>query len=105
MILDAYSASRMAAVNALVSALAFYDSYRSGVLPANLLQKQRDYFGGDRPLSGLTGRAANSITPTGPAEVGIPRAAVTTCSEFQALSEVLLDLCATRACRKRSRSA
>ena len=27
------------------SALAFYDSYRSGVLPANLIQAQRDYFG------------------------------------------------------------
>jgi 6-phosphogluconate dehydrogenase len=27
------------------SALAYYDSYRSGRLPANLLQSQRDYFG------------------------------------------------------------
>jgi 6-phosphogluconate dehydrogenase len=27
------------------SALAYYDSYRSSVLPANLLQAQRDYFG------------------------------------------------------------
>ena len=27
------------------SALAYYDGYRSGVLPANLLQAQRDYFG------------------------------------------------------------
>ena len=27
------------------TALAFYDSYRSAVLPANLLQAQRDYFG------------------------------------------------------------
>ena len=27
------------------SALAFYDSYRSGTLPANLIQAQRDYFG------------------------------------------------------------
>jgi 6-phosphogluconate dehydrogenase len=25
--------------------LAFYDGYRSGRLPANLLQAQRDYFG------------------------------------------------------------
>ena len=29
----------------LSSALAYYDSYRSAVLPANLLQSQRDYFG------------------------------------------------------------
>ncbi len=27
------------------TALAFYDQYRSAVLPANLLQAQRDYFG------------------------------------------------------------
>jgi 6-phosphogluconate dehydrogenase len=27
------------------SALAYYDSYRSARLPANLLQAQRDYFG------------------------------------------------------------
>ena len=32
-------------VPAFSTALAFYDSYRSGVLPANLLQAQRDYFG------------------------------------------------------------
>jgi len=30
---------------AMMSALAYYDSYRSGWLPANLLQAQRDYFG------------------------------------------------------------
>lgn len=30
---------------ALSSALAFYDGYRSSVLPANLIQAQRDYFG------------------------------------------------------------
>ncbi len=30
---------------AFMSALAYYDSYRSAVLPANLLQAQRDYFG------------------------------------------------------------
>ncbi|XP_042856060.1 6-phosphogluconate dehydrogenase, decarboxylating-like [Penaeus japonicus] len=30
---------------ALSSALAFYDGYRSAVLPANLIQAQRDYFG------------------------------------------------------------
>ena len=30
---------------AMSSALAFYDAYRNGQLPANLLQAQRDYFG------------------------------------------------------------
>jgi len=33
------------AVPALMSALAYYDAYRSHRLPANLLQAQRDYFG------------------------------------------------------------
>ncbi len=32
-------------VPAFSTALSFYDSYRSAVLPANLLQAQRDYFG------------------------------------------------------------
>jgi len=32
-------------VTAFGSALAYYDSYRSERLPANLLQAQRDYFG------------------------------------------------------------
>jgi 6-phosphogluconate dehydrogenase len=32
-------------VPAMSSALAFYDAYRSGRLPANLIQAQRDYFG------------------------------------------------------------
>jgi len=32
-------------VPAFTSALSYYDSYRSAVLPANLLQAQRDYFG------------------------------------------------------------
>ncbi|OED36685.1 phosphogluconate dehydrogenase (NADP(+)-dependent, decarboxylating) [Chromatiales bacterium (ex Bugula neritina AB1)] len=32
-------------VPALSSALAFYDGYRTGRLPANMLQAQRDYFG------------------------------------------------------------
>lgn len=32
-------------IGAFSSALAYYDSYRSDVLPANLLQGQRDYFG------------------------------------------------------------
>ena len=30
---------------AFMSALSYYDSYRTGTLPANLLQAQRDYFG------------------------------------------------------------
>ncbi len=30
---------------AFMSALAYYDGYRSGRLPANILQGQRDYFG------------------------------------------------------------
>lgn len=33
------------AVPTFVTALSFYDGYRSAVLPANLLQAQRDYFG------------------------------------------------------------
>ena len=32
-------------VPAFMSALSYYDSYRSEQLPANLLQAQRDYFG------------------------------------------------------------
>jgi 6-phosphogluconate dehydrogenase len=32
-------------IPALMSALAYYDSFRSGWLPANLIQAQRDYFG------------------------------------------------------------
>jgi 6-phosphogluconate dehydrogenase len=32
-------------VPAMASALAYYDGYRTGRLPANLLQAQRDYFG------------------------------------------------------------
>lgn len=30
---------------AFSAALAFYDGYRSSILPANLIQAQRDYFG------------------------------------------------------------
>ncbi len=59
---------------AFTSALAFFDGYRSGRLPANLLQAQRDYFGAhtyervDRPRgeffhtdwSGSDGSAASS---------------------------------------------
>ena len=33
------------AVPAFMSALSYYDAYRSARLPANLLQAQRDYFG------------------------------------------------------------
>ena len=41
----ALAAENGIAVPAFMSALAYYDSYRSAVLPANLLQAQRDYFG------------------------------------------------------------
>lgn len=47
-------------VPAMSSALAFYDSYRSAKLPANLIQAQRDYFGAhtyervDRPRGEFT---------------------------------------------------
>ena len=41
----ATSAQHGLATPAFSSALAYYDSYRSPVLPANLLQAQRDYFG------------------------------------------------------------
>jgi 6-phosphogluconate dehydrogenase len=41
----ARSAVQGVAVPAFASALAYYDSYRSATLPANLLQAQRDYFG------------------------------------------------------------
>jgi 6-phosphogluconate dehydrogenase len=30
---------------AIMASLAYFDSYRSGWLPANLIQAQRDYFG------------------------------------------------------------
>jgi 6-phosphogluconate dehydrogenase len=41
----AAAAQHGVAVPALMSALAYYDAYRSRRLPANLLQAQRDYFG------------------------------------------------------------
>jgi 6-phosphogluconate dehydrogenase len=41
----ATAAARGIPVPAFGTALAFYDQYRSAVLPANLLQAQRDYFG------------------------------------------------------------
>jgi len=39
------AAQRGVAVPAFMSALSYYDAYRSARLPANLLQAQRDYFG------------------------------------------------------------
>ncbi len=41
----AHAVSQGIPVPALSSALAFYDGYRQDVLPANLIQAQRDYFG------------------------------------------------------------
>ena len=41
----ATAAQHGVAVPAFMSALAYYDAYRSSRLPANLLQAQRDYFG------------------------------------------------------------
>ena len=41
----AMAAKKGIPVPAFSTALAFYDQYRSAVLPANLLQAQRDYFG------------------------------------------------------------
>jgi 6-phosphogluconate dehydrogenase len=62
-------------VPAFSTALAFYDSYRCGVLPANLLQAQRDYFGAhtyertDRPRgefhhTNWTGRGGETSSST-----------------------------------------
>lgn len=42
------AASSGVPVPQFMSALSYYDSYRSKVLPANLLQAQRDYFGAHR---------------------------------------------------------
>ena len=57
------------------SALAYYDSYRSETLPANLIQAQRDYFGAhtyertDKPRgeffhTNWTGRGGNTASTT-----------------------------------------
>ena len=57
------------------SALAYYDSYRSARLPANLLQAQRDYFGAhtyertDKPRgqffhTNWTGRGGDTASTT-----------------------------------------
>jgi len=62
-------------VPAFSSALAYYDGYRSAVLPANLLQAQRDYFGAhtyerlDKPAgeyfhTNWTGRGADTVSTT-----------------------------------------
>jgi 6-phosphogluconate dehydrogenase len=62
-------------VPAMVSALAYYDGYRSERLPANLLQAQRDYFGAhtyervDRPRgefshTNWTGRGGTTSSST-----------------------------------------
>ncbi|MBN2281102.1 MAG: decarboxylating NADP(+)-dependent phosphogluconate dehydrogenase [Candidatus Marinimicrobia bacterium] len=61
------------AVPAFSSALAYYDGYRSAVLPANLLQAQRDYFGAhtyertDKPRgeffhTNWTGRGGDTVS-------------------------------------------
>jgi len=63
------------AVPAFSTALSFYDSYRTAVLPANLLQAQRDYFGAhtyeriDQPRgqffhTNWTGRGGNVSSST-----------------------------------------
>ena len=62
-------------VPAISSALAYYDAYRSGRLPANLVQAQRDYFGAhtyervDRPRGEFfhtdwTGRGGETVSGT-----------------------------------------
>ena len=62
-------------VPAMSSALAYYDGYRTGRLPANLLQAQRDYFGAhtyertDRPRgkffhTNWTGRGGTTASTT-----------------------------------------
>jgi 6-phosphogluconate dehydrogenase len=71
----AVAAKRGIPVPAFSTALAFYDSYRSAVLPANLLQAQRDYFGAhtyeriDRPRgeffhTNWTGRGGETASGT-----------------------------------------
>ena len=62
-------------VPAFSSALAYYDGYRSEVLPANLIQAQRDYFGAhtyervDKPRgewyhTNWTGRGGDTASST-----------------------------------------
>ncbi len=51
---------------AMSTALSYFDGYRSGRLPANLLQAQRDYFA-RTPMNAWTARAVSSFIRTGPA--------------------------------------
>jgi len=71
----ATAAKRGIPVPAFGTALAFFDSYRNAVLPANLLQAQRDYFGAhtyertDRPRgeffhTNWTGRGGTTASST-----------------------------------------
>jgi len=71
----ATAAKRGIPVPAFSTALAFYDQYRSAVLPANLLQAQRDYFGAhtyervDKPCgeffhTNWTGRGGTTASST-----------------------------------------
>ena len=41
----AYAVQNGIPVPTFSAAVAYYDSYRAAVLPANLIQAQRDYFG------------------------------------------------------------
>ncbi|HHU7343404.1 TPA: NADP-dependent phosphogluconate dehydrogenase, partial [Escherichia coli] len=41
----AYAVQNGIPVPTFAAAVAYYDSYRAAVLPANLIQAQRDYFG------------------------------------------------------------
>ncbi|HML75368.1 MAG TPA: decarboxylating NADP(+)-dependent phosphogluconate dehydrogenase [Anaerohalosphaeraceae bacterium] len=63
------------AIPAISSALSYFDGYRSAILPANLLQAQRDYFGAhtyertDKPRgqffhTNWTGRGGNTAAST-----------------------------------------
>jgi 6-phosphogluconate dehydrogenase len=61
------AAKRGIPVPAFSTALAFYDQYRSAVLPANLLQAQRDYFGAHtyQRIDDLPGAAPHHTNWTG----------------------------------------
>jgi 6-phosphogluconate dehydrogenase len=63
------------AIPAISAALTYFDGYRSAILPANLLQAQRDYFGAhtyertDKPRgqffhTNWTGRGGNTAAST-----------------------------------------
>ncbi|MBN1440440.1 MAG: decarboxylating NADP(+)-dependent phosphogluconate dehydrogenase [Anaerolineales bacterium] len=77
----AAAAGRGIPVPAMSSALNFYDGYRRGWLPANLIQAQRDFFGAhtyertDRPRgesfhTDWTGRGGTAASSTDPAQGG-----------------------------------